>query len=200
MIDLLLCTVAIPVTMAIQLLPSSTGKHLNNLCFADRAVLLFLAIASATGTALLALDRGDITLRASKRFFIRRRPLVAIWIMWMLSLMTTIVPLLSMLKSDGVFGPNRPWQNISSALLSKDSLRELKAFGDVRCTGKCWKNLCQLTKWDLLLQVAFQVTVFVLSSLLLISVYLKILQSVHRRNYRYFDKKVFFAGFEKHKF
>ena len=186
-IDLIMLGIAVPTTISTHFLQPGRQPGHSAICFVERTIIIFCGIASAAATTLLALDRGDISLRASKRFFDkRRRPFFALATMWSLVLTTTIIPMLLM-KHNGQKGDHIHGVVISLRLndTTHATLTAPTSVADqpclAQCNLECTAEWCRVTRADLEIQLIFQIAMFGLSVLLIFFVYMKILWYVHQR-------------------
>nr|XP_002127820.2 uncharacterized protein LOC100184969 [Ciona intestinalis] len=197
-VDLLFCGFCLPLTIVIEFIKTTSFYQLNNLCMATRCFLMFSAIGSATGTALLALDRGDISLRPSRRFFSGKRPLIAIIFAWVVSSAGLIIPMVAIWLYDSFTELKYTDKPARATKLnwipSRGSLEMLVESGartatssalcDTNCNSICYKDQCTLTHTELAVRLGYQITVFVAAGAITLAIYTKIILYVHKRSFR----------------
>ena len=189
--DLVLSGIATPLVIATETLKASAPPMLMDyLCLSARSTLLFSAVSSASGNALLALDRGDITLRPSKRFFRKKRVTAALIIARLLSIAALCLNLLTswsckkmeekrVVYTDEnnflLFGKNKHESDeiFNSSFLKADVLE---------CNATCTCNHCLVNETDFKVRSAIQTIFFTCAAIIIIVTYSRILHSVKRRD------------------
>ena len=188
--DLILSGVATPLVIATEKL-KATGSPMvmGYLCLSTRCALLFSAVSSASGNALLALDRGDLTLRPSKRFFRQKRAMVAIIAARLLSILTLFLPILTSwhCRENSMPSPalvsqreNRiyfggKWPDGTNNSLKMVEKRDF-------CNATCSSNHCSVSEAEFTIRSAIQTIFFTCAAITIIATYTRILHSVKRRD------------------
>ena len=182
--DLILSGIAAPLVIATEVTKASASpKVMEYLCIGARCMLLFSAVSSATGNALLALDRGDLTIRPSKRFFRKKRAAFALAIAWLLSIASLLIPLLTawtchedvvQFSSEDIYRSlNGQAANTSSQVWSNNS---------VQCNVTCHINRCLVNETEFKIRCTIQAIFFTCAAVTIIATYTRILHSVKRRD------------------
>ncbi|XP_067099215.1 G-protein coupled receptor 22 [Osmerus mordax] len=94
-LDILVCVLCLPLTVAIILLPSEGGgEGLATLCCFHEACVTFTSVATAVNVLVISLDRYDISVRPATRLLTPRRAALLLAAVWALSLAVFFLPFL----------------------------------------------------------------------------------------------------------
>ncbi|XP_076805025.1 uncharacterized protein LOC143448943 [Clavelina lepadiformis] len=178
-IDVIFSGAGIPSAIALKFLKNATPQVLTRICLCTKSMHAFCAMVSAASTALLALDRGDVSLRPSRRFFTGKRPAIAIALAWLLSTIA-FLPIVLTLHNAYVSSKSSDFQ-LAVRLKSNTSIIISNVSDDRSILSL--HNICDI-------YVTYQTTVFLLSGSVIFAIYLKILKSVQKRNIRHAKKSI----------
>ena len=185
--DLILSGIATPLVIAFEASkPSTAPAVMDNLCLCARCFVLFSAVSSAIGNALLALDRGDQTLRPSKRFFRQKKAAVAVVLAWLCSLASLFVPAFSSWACHEKTIANQTlYLNRRSDNKRARSVLQSTGQGTIlQCNASCYDNHCAITKDQFAVRCTIQFFFYCCAAITIVYIYTKILQSVKKRDVR----------------
>ncbi|CAL8338975.1 unnamed protein product [Merluccius merluccius] len=96
-LDILVCLLCLPLTVAVILLPADGGSgvgSLATLCCFHEACVTFTSVATAVNVLVISLDRYDISVRPASRLLTPRRAAVLLAFVWVVSLAVFFLPFL----------------------------------------------------------------------------------------------------------
>uniref|UniRef100_A0A8C5F5W5 G-protein coupled receptors family 1 profile domain-containing protein n=1 Tax=Gadus morhua TaxID=8049 RepID=A0A8C5F5W5_GADMO len=96
-LDILVCLLCLPLTVAVILLPADGGGSVGSLatlCCFHEACVTFTSVATAVNVLVISLDRYDISVRPASRLLTPRRAFVLLACVWAVSLAVFFLPFL----------------------------------------------------------------------------------------------------------
>ncbi|XP_056462743.1 G-protein coupled receptor 22-like [Gadus chalcogrammus] len=123
-LDILVCLLCLPLTVAVILLPADGGGSVGSLatlCCFHEACVTFTSVATAVNVLVISLDRYDISVRPASRLLTPRRAFVLLACVWAVSLAVFFLPFLegdffsSAEDGDGV--QQNPYVDLTTGLI-----------------------------------------------------------------------------------
>nr|XP_039251157.1 uncharacterized protein LOC120328692 isoform X1 [Styela clava] len=192
LVDLIFSGLVLPVVLITALTGKSCDEKSNDprvMEIARNCIIIFGTVATALGTLLVSLDRGDVSLKPSKRFFTHSKAIIAIGITWCIStlgLAVTILPNLLTIDERSITQVRKEEKistYIKAKLENETRIQYLKTQTENNCL-KC--HPCNgMTIKSCTIQLIFEIPIFVAAILTIIIIYGRILCSVQRRSKKY---------------
>lgn len=176
---------------------------MTNIETARNCIVLFGTLATSLGTLLVSLDRGDVSLKPSTRYFTNYKAIVAISITWGVSILGLIIALLpSLMSMDELNNADTNTNSIKAGNTSLNSSSYISSFHMLTIGNKtsvlhfrskiskgkascCTSYPCNISSIHACtFQLVFELPVFVVSIITIVGIYMKILRSVQRRSQR----------------
>jgi hypothetical protein len=123
-LDILVCLLCLPLTVAVILLPADGGGSVGSLatlCCFHEACVTFTSVATAVNVLVISLDRYDISVRPASRLLTPRRAFVLLACVWAVSLAVFFLPFLEgdffSSAEDGDAVQQNPYVDLTTGLI-----------------------------------------------------------------------------------